>query len=74
MHHKLTQKLTFENKATYYYDEFLNLGVIDPTAHHGVTHVMLLGRTASLTATRWYVHGHVGLAQGFIQVRATLNA
>jgi hypothetical protein len=29
--------------------------------HHGVPHVMLLSRTTSLTATRWYVQGHVRL-------------
>jgi hypothetical protein len=49
------------------------VGVCDPTVHHGVTHMMLLGRTVSLTATRWYVKGHIGLARGFIQVRAALN-
>jgi hypothetical protein len=37
------------------------VGVYDPTAHHGVPHMMLLSRTASLTATRWYVREHVGL-------------
>jgi hypothetical protein len=29
--------------------------VYDPTAHHEVSHVMLLGRTMSLIVTRWYV-------------------
>jgi hypothetical protein len=31
------------------------VGVYDPSAHQGVLHVMLLSRTTSLTATRWYV-------------------
>jgi hypothetical protein len=31
------------------------VSVCDPTAHREVTHVMFLGRTTSLTATRWYV-------------------
>ena len=49
------------------------VGVCDPTAHHGVTHVMLLGRTMQLIATRWYVQEDVDDAQGFIQVQATLE-
>jgi hypothetical protein len=32
--------------------------------------MMLLSRTASLTVTQWYMWKHVGLSQGFIQVRA----
>jgi hypothetical protein len=36
------------------------VGVYDPTAHHSVSRVMLLGRTATLIATRWYVRMHVG--------------
>jgi hypothetical protein len=44
------------------------VGVCDPTVHHRVTHVMLLGRTASLIATRWYMKKHIDVAQGFIQV------
>jgi hypothetical protein len=31
------------------------VGVYDPTAHHGVSHMMLLARTTSLIATQWYV-------------------
>jgi hypothetical protein len=46
---------------------------VTPTAHHRVTHVMLLGRTTLLTATRWYVQEHVDLAQRFIQVRTALE-
>jgi hypothetical protein len=34
---------------------------------------MLLGRTTSLTMTRWYVQGDVDLARGFIQVQAALE-
>jgi hypothetical protein len=34
---------------------------------------MIFGRTTSLTATRWYVQGHIDLAQGFIQVQATFE-
>jgi hypothetical protein len=36
------------------------VGVDDLTAHHGVHHVMLLSRTASLIVTRWYALMHVG--------------
>jgi hypothetical protein len=36
------------------------VGVNDPTAHHGVLYVMLLGRTSLLIATRWYVQMHIG--------------
>jgi hypothetical protein len=43
-----------------------NVDVCDPTTHHMVTHVMLLGRTASLTMTQWYMQEHVRLAQEFI--------
>jgi hypothetical protein len=35
--------------------------------------VMLLGRTESLTATRWYVWEHIDVAQGLIQVWAALE-
>jgi hypothetical protein len=35
------------------------VGVCDPTAHHGVPLVALLGRTASLMTTRWFVRMHV---------------
>jgi hypothetical protein len=38
----------------------LAVGVCYPTAHHGVTLVMLLGRTASLIVTRWFVRWHDG--------------
>jgi hypothetical protein len=31
------------------------IGACDPTVHHRVTHVMLLGTTMSLIATRWFV-------------------
>jgi hypothetical protein len=31
------------------------VSVCDPTVHHGVAHVMLLGRTTSLIATRWFM-------------------
>jgi hypothetical protein len=41
-----------------------DVGVYDPTAHHRVPHVMLLSRTMSLTATRWYVQEHVGSRGG----------
>jgi hypothetical protein len=34
---------------------------------------MLLGRTASLIATRWYVWKHIGVAQRFIQVQAAFD-
>jgi hypothetical protein len=37
-----------------------DVGVYDPTAHHEVPHVMLLGRTTSLIVTRWYMREHVG--------------
>ena len=39
----------------------VGVSVCDPIAHHGVTHVLLLGRMAPLTATRWYVQEHVNL-------------
>jgi hypothetical protein len=35
-------------------------GVYDLTAHHEVPHVMLLSRTSSWIATRWYVRMHIG--------------
>jgi hypothetical protein len=38
----------------------IDVGVYDLTAHHGVPHVMLLGRTMSLIVTRWFVRMHVG--------------
>jgi hypothetical protein len=38
--------------------------VYDPTAHHGVPHVMLLSRTTLLIATRWYVREHVRSHEG----------
>jgi hypothetical protein len=38
--------------------------VYDPTAHHGVPHVMPLSRTTSLIATRWYVRMHVESHKG----------
>jgi hypothetical protein len=49
------------------------VGVCDPTAHRGVTHVMLLGKTTSLIVIRWYVWSHVGIARRFIQIRSALN-
>ena len=39
----------------------------------GLPHVMLLGRTTLLIATRWYVGKHVGIACRFIYVQAGLN-
>jgi hypothetical protein len=44
----------------------LAVGVCDPIAHHRVTHMMLLGRTVSLIATRWNMQEHVDDAKGFI--------
>ena len=35
------------------------ISVYDPTAHYWVPHMMLLSRTTSLTATRWYMREHV---------------
>jgi hypothetical protein len=46
------------------------VSVCDPTAHHGVTHVMFLGRTTSLIATRWFVQRHVGITRRVIRVWA----
>jgi hypothetical protein len=37
------------------------VGVYDPTVHHGIPYAMLLSRTVSLIATRWYVPEHVRL-------------
>jgi hypothetical protein len=34
---------------------------------------MLLGKTAPLIATRWYVQRHVGITHRVIQVRVALN-
>jgi hypothetical protein len=45
------------------------VGVYDPTMHHGVPHVMLLSRTVSLTAIRWYVREHVGSHKGLYRFR-----
>jgi hypothetical protein len=36
------------------------------TAHHGVTHVMLLGRTVSSIMTRWFVQKHTGITRKLI--------
>jgi hypothetical protein len=36
--------------------------ICDSIAYHGVTHVMLLGRTTSLTTIGWYVQEHVDIA------------
>jgi hypothetical protein len=33
--------------------------VYDPTVHHRLSHVMLLGKTTSLIVTRWYVWMHI---------------
>jgi hypothetical protein len=49
------------------------IDVCDPTAHHRVTHLVLLGRTTSLIVTQWYVQRHVSIARRFIQVQAALN-
>jgi hypothetical protein len=49
------------------------VGICDPTAHHGVTHMMLLGRTTSLIVTRWFVQRHVSITRRVVQVWATLN-
>jgi hypothetical protein len=38
----------------------LVVGVCYLTAHHGVTLMMLFGRTASLIVTRWFVRWHDG--------------
>jgi hypothetical protein len=38
----------------------LAVDVYDPTAHHGVSHVILLDRTTSLIMTWWYMWMHVG--------------
>jgi hypothetical protein len=50
-----------------------HVGVCDPTAHHGVAHMMLLGRTTSLIVTRWYVRRNISIACRFIQVQLDLN-
>jgi hypothetical protein len=47
-------------------------GVYDPTAHYGVPHVVVLGRTASLIVTRWYARVHVG-TQGIYTGSGFLN-
>lgn len=49
------------------------VGVWDPTVHHGVTHVMLLIRTASSIATRWFMQKHAGITRRLIHVRAAQN-
>jgi hypothetical protein len=36
-----------------------DVGVCDLTAHHGESHMMLLGRMPSLVATRWYMRKHI---------------
>jgi hypothetical protein len=46
-----------------------NVSVYDPTAHHGVPLVMLLGRTASLIATRWFVLMHVNSHEDLYRFR-----
>jgi hypothetical protein len=38
--------------------------ICDPSVHYGVTHVMLLDRTVSLIATRWYMREHIADANG----------
>jgi hypothetical protein len=43
--------------------------VCDPTAHHGVTHVILLGRMTSLTTTQWYMWGTSDLHKGLYRSR-----
>jgi hypothetical protein len=47
----------------------ISVGVYDPTAHHGVPHEMLLSRTSSLIATRWYMREHVGLHKNLYRFR-----
>jgi hypothetical protein len=47
----------------------LIIDVCDPTAHHEVTQVMLLGRTSSLIVTRWFVQRHARITHRVIQVR-----
>jgi hypothetical protein len=45
------------------------VGVYDPTAHHEVSHIMLLGRTTSLIVTKWYVWMHVGTQDSLYRFR-----
>jgi hypothetical protein len=42
-----------------------SVGVYDPTVHCGVPHVVLLGRTTSLIATRWYVRKHIRTQESY---------
>jgi hypothetical protein len=42
--------------------------VCDSTVQHGVTHMMLLGRTVLLIATRWFVQRPAGITHRVIQV------
>jgi hypothetical protein len=42
------------------------VNVCDPTAHHGFTHVMILGRTMSLIVTRWFAPKHAGITRRLI--------
>jgi hypothetical protein len=44
-------ELDSTRRLNMYSSQYAVVGVNDPTAHHGVTHVMLLGRTTSLIAT-----------------------
>jgi hypothetical protein len=44
------------------------IGVCDQTTYHGVTHVVLLGRTMSLIVTRWFVWRHDEITHRVIQV------
>ena len=47
----------------------LAFGVYDLTVHHGVPHVMILGRTTSLILTQWNVQMHVGSHKGLYRFR-----
>jgi hypothetical protein len=44
------------------------VGVWDPTAHPGLPHGVLLGRTVLLTVARWFVLGARETIDNFLQV------
>jgi hypothetical protein len=45
------------------------VNICDPTAHHGFTHVVLLGRTVSLIVTRWFAPKNAGLLADLYRFR-----
>jgi hypothetical protein len=65
----LNNRLSRESLLVILFIYSLTVGVYDLTVHHGVPHVVLLSRTTSLIATRWYMLAYVGAYKSLYRFR-----